>query len=85
MVLSLQTLPPRADTESDRRCGTEWGWLARLPAMPVERELGVLLCESNTKYLNVKLITEFFSVLILTKSMPSYWAGLNCELIAECS
>jgi len=31
VVLSLQTLPPLADTESDRRCGTEWGWLARLP------------------------------------------------------
>jgi len=30
VVLSLQTLPPSADTESDRRCGTEWGWLARL-------------------------------------------------------
>ena len=29
-VPSLQTLPPRADTESDRRSGTEWGWLARL-------------------------------------------------------
>ena len=29
VVLSLQTLPPRADTESDRRCGTEWGWLAK--------------------------------------------------------
>ena len=28
-VLSLQTLPSRADTESEQRCGTEWGWLAR--------------------------------------------------------
>jgi len=30
VVLSLQTLPPRADTESDWCCWTEWGWLARL-------------------------------------------------------
>ena len=30
VVLSLQTLPPRADTESDQFCRTEWGWLARL-------------------------------------------------------
>ena len=30
VVLSLQTLPPRADTESNRRCRMEWGWLARL-------------------------------------------------------
>ena len=29
----FQYLPPRADTESDRRCGTEWGWLARLIKM----------------------------------------------------
>jgi len=26
----LQTLPPRADTESNRHCGTECGWLAKL-------------------------------------------------------
>ena len=28
--VSLQTLPPRANTESDQCCGMEWGWFARL-------------------------------------------------------
>lgn len=32
VVLSLQTLSPCADTESNQRSGTEWSWLARLPA-----------------------------------------------------
>jgi len=32
VVLSLLR---RADTESDRRCGTEWGWLARLVCLCV--------------------------------------------------
>ena len=31
MALSLQTLPLRADTESNRCCRTELGWLTRLP------------------------------------------------------
>ena len=30
VALSLQTLPPGANTESDRCCGTERVWLARL-------------------------------------------------------
>ena len=30
VVLSLQTISLRADTESDWHCRTEWGWLARL-------------------------------------------------------
>ena len=27
---SLSVLAHGADTENDRHCGTEWGWLARL-------------------------------------------------------
>ena len=30
LKLSLQTLPPRPDTEEDWYCRMEWGWLARL-------------------------------------------------------
>jgi len=30
LKLSLQTLPPRPDTEKDWYCRMEWGWLARL-------------------------------------------------------
>jgi len=30
----------RADTESDRCCGTEWGWLARLETLDVATEVG---------------------------------------------
>ena len=63
--------------------GSEYLSSVAAPTMFAERDLGVLLCESNTKNLNVKLITDFFSVVTLTKSMPSYWARLNCELIAE--
>jgi len=30
LASQLHSIPQRADTESDRCCGTEWGWLARL-------------------------------------------------------
>ena len=30
-ILQRRSLPPRANTGSDRQCGTEWGWLVRLP------------------------------------------------------
>jgi len=54
----LKKFCTRADTESDRHCRTEWGWLARLKGLPEDLPLppyhGLLVLQSHQGQLHGK-------------------------------
>jgi len=63
--LSLQILPPRADTGSNQRCGMEWRWPTRLCLLDPQL---APLCQMHSQLSPVRTYMEIqFAINFITE------------------